>query len=88
MKELLALLGSGRLREPSTMAGGAALVGGINDMVKIADPSMMDAAILDAGVTAATTVLFNPTPVGIGMALFGLLSVVMGEKGGDAQGGK
>ena len=66
-----------QVKEPSTMAGMAAMAGGLNEMFQVADP-----ALLDAGVTAASTLLFNPTPVGLAMAAFGLFSVFMKEKGG------
>jgi len=65
-----------QIKEPSTMAGMAAMAGGLNEMFQVADPQLVD-----AGVAAASTILFNPTPVGIGMALFGLFSVFMKEKG-------
>ena len=63
-------------KEPSTMAGGAAVLGGLNEMFNFVEPSTVDAL---AG--AVGTVLVNPTPMGMGMALFGLFSVFMGEQG-------
>lgn len=65
-----------QMQEPSTMAGGAAVMAGLNDMFQVADPQL-----LDAGMAAASTLLFNPTPVGLAMAAFGLFSIFMKEKG-------
>lgn len=64
-----------RVKEPSSMAGVAAIAGGINEVFVGVDPELVD-----AGIAAAGTLLVNPTPVGIGMALFGLFSVFMKEK--------
>lgn len=68
-----------QIREPSTMAGAAAIVGGVNEMFQLADP-----AVVEAGAAAAQAIIFNPTPMGLAMAAFGVFSVFMREKGEGA----
>lgn len=69
-----------RIKEPSTMAGAAALLMGANEMFQVVDPATAEAAGLVIDTLAP--VILNPTPMGIGMALFGLFSIFMKEKGG------
>lgn len=66
----------GRLKEPSTMAGVAALAGGMNEIFQVVEPETAGAL-----VDAVTTVAVNPSPLGLAMAAFGLFSIFMKEGG-------
>lgn len=67
-------------KEPSTMAGLAALAGGLNEMFQVVDPATANVA--GQVIETVATVAINPTPVGLAMAAFGLFSIFMKEKGG------
>jgi hypothetical protein len=66
------------VKEPSTMAGMAALAGGMNEIFQVVEPDT--AGVL---IDAVTTIAVNPSPIGLAMAAFGLFSIFMKEKGGS-----